>query len=147
MILPSIKLCTKCNKCLTIDCFHVNNSREIGSHPSCKLCVSEDRKQSRLNNPGAEWKRIRDWKYNLPPGKYEEMLEEQGGVCAICHQPETVRNNALSVDHDRACCPGDRSCGECVRGLLCFKCNVHIVLFESKEWVQSALEYLLNKGV
>lgn len=49
------------------------------------------------------------------------MLQEQGGVCAICKQPP--RRNKLHVDHDHSCCPGKRSCGRCIRGLLCASCN------------------------
>lgn len=33
------------------------------------------------------------------------------------------RGALLTVDHDHACCPGDRSCGRCVRGFLCVYCN------------------------
>lgn len=29
----------------------------------------------------------------------------------------------LNVDHDHRCCPGSRSCGECVRGFICNWCN------------------------
>lgn len=27
------------------------------------------------------------------------------------------------VDHDHACCAGSRSCGKCVRGIVCVSCN------------------------
>jgi hypothetical protein len=38
--------------------------------------------------------------YGITLAEYDEMLEQQGGVCAICHRPPvTVR---LSVDHDHA---------------------------------------------
>ncbi|MHB8490621.1 MAG: endonuclease domain-containing protein [Solirubrobacteraceae bacterium] len=55
-------------------------------------------------------------------------MAAQQGVCAICKQPETATHQTgwvrrLSVDHDHACCPGNRSCGNCVRGLLCSRCN------------------------
>ncbi len=60
-------------------------------------------------------------KYGLTPEKYDEMLEAQGGGCAICHEPPGDRN--LYVDHDHGCCPGQYTCGKCVRGLLCILCN------------------------
>jgi hypothetical protein len=75
--------------------------------------------------------RRRAWlgRYKLTPETYAEMLEAQGGVCKICKQPEVQRNvngdiKMLAVDHDHACCPTPmRSCGKCVRHLLCARCN------------------------
>lgn len=69
-------------------------------------------------------------RYGLMPKQYEAKLAAQGGVCAICKQPETRlhRGNgpllSLAVDHDHRCCQGKTSCGRCVRGLLCDRCNV-----------------------
>ena len=68
-------------------------------------------------------------KHRVDVKEYEEMLRAQGGVCALCGYPETKHARGggvqrLSVDHDRACCPGDVSCGECTRGLLCHSCNM-----------------------
>jgi hypothetical protein len=69
----------------------------------------------------------RDWRYNLAPGWYDATLAAQGGTCADCHGPETKtrlgRLLAFAVDHDRRCCPGFRSCGRCVRGIVCHACN------------------------
>lgn len=58
--------------------------------------------------------------YGLTVGDYEALLEQQHGVCAICHQPETQRSRwggikSLAVDHDHET--------NKVRGLLCNRCN------------------------
>jgi hypothetical protein len=60
-------------------------------------------------------------KYKLTRQMYLDLLEQQGGTCAICNNPP--KKNWLAVDHDHACCPGIKSCGDCVRGLLCGSCN------------------------
>lgn len=74
--------------------------------------------------------------YGITPGRYEEMLEAQGDVCAICSQAETRKDprtggtHRLSVDHDHACCPSQTAaCGRCVRGLICHRCNYGIGYF------------------
>jgi hypothetical protein len=71
--------------------------------------------------------------------EYQELLEEQGGGCAICGNPETaIRMNkivAMSVDHNHS--TGKR------RGLLCTACNIGIgSLAESPERLRAAIAYL-----
>lgn len=79
--------------------------------------------------------------YGLTPEQYQSMLDGQGGVCAICGGTEKRRN--LDVDHDRSCCPGRNSCGECVRGLLCNACNMGLGKFGSDpERLEAAARYL-----
>jgi uncharacterized protein YciI len=79
--------------------------------------------------------------------KYQEMLEKQGGVCAICKRPESGKR--LAIDHDHSCCPdlidshARMTCGKCVRGLLCETCNRGLGLFyDSTETLQAAITYL-----
>lgn len=60
-------------------------------------------------------------KYKLTKQMYLDLLEQQNGVCAICKLPPN--RNYLSVDHDHNCCDGIKTCGNCVRGLLCASCN------------------------
>lgn len=68
------------------------------------------------------------------------MLASQGGVCAICGQPETIVKKggvvaSLAIDH----------CHETgkVRGLLCGRCNLGIgCLRHDAETALAAAEYL-----
>ena len=52
-------------------------------------------------------------KWGITPAQYNEMLDSQGGRCAICLDPPIKKRLAVDHDHDT---------GE-VRGLLCSKCN------------------------
>ncbi len=64
--------------------------------------------------------------YKLTPDQYDAIAGGQGNVCAICGEKPPGASR-LFVDHDHACCPArKRSCGECVRGLLCSRCNLMI---------------------
>lgn len=69
-------------------------------------------------------------RHGLSPETFETILAAQGGVCAICLRPDPGRDkvgrDAWHIDHDHRCCPGQFSCGKCVRGLLCARCNVMI---------------------
>ncbi len=38
---------------------------------------------------------------------------------------------AANIDHDHGCCPNSNSCGRCIRGLLCTRCNLRVGSFES----------------
>lgn len=83
--------------------------------------ISAREKEHYKNNKGAYLKT----QYNITIEQYNQMFEDQGGVCAIC---KGINDNgrALSVDHDHKCCPGGKSCGSCIRQLLCLYCNTFI---------------------
>lgn len=55
------------------------------------------------------------------------MLQKQGHACAMCHEP-FEGGQRIFADHDHNCCEKQykataKTCGKCVRGLLCFRCN------------------------
>lgn len=77
--------------------------------------------------------------YRLTPQQYEDLLEAQNGVCAICFEEETRKRNGrtlpLHVDHNAKT--------GVVRALLCHRCNTAIGLFrEDPNRIRAAADYL-----
>jgi len=91
-------------------------------------------------NPKAERDKVLR-KYKLSREGYEKLLTKQGGVCAICGKPPSTKR--LAIDHDHNCCGGQKSCGGCIRGLLCSSCNSGISFFgDDIAQLESAISYL-----
>ncbi len=70
--------------------------------------------------------------YKISLAQRDALLESQGGRCANpgCRTDTPGGNKTFHLDHDHSCCPGDESCGKCIRGLLCHDCNVGSGLFD-----------------
>jgi hypothetical protein len=68
--------------------------------------------------------------------EYNQLLTQQGGVCAICRQPETRKGKFyLAVDHCH-------STGV-VRGLLCGRCNLVVgQMMDNPVLLRAAATYL-----
>lgn len=65
------------------------------------------------------------WRHGFLSGKDKAaMWQAQDGKCYLCGREMTPGREA--VDHDHSCCPKDRSCSICRRGLACRKCNLAI---------------------
>jgi len=86
-------------------------------------------------------------KFKMTLEEFDRLVEAQNGVCVICGGVNKDRR--LAVDHDRSCCPDQlKTCGECIRGLLCSNCNNGIGRFmESPELLSKAAEYLKSRRV
>ena len=64
--------------------------------------------------------------FNLTLQDVENMLKTQENKCSIC-QTEFTETNYPVIDHDHSCCSETyRSCGKCIRSLLCGLCNISI---------------------
>jgi hypothetical protein len=49
----------------------------------------------------------------------------------------------LAIDHDHGCCPSQRSCRKCRRGVLCYRCNSGVGLFrDSTTALRACADYL-----
>jgi len=72
----------------------------------------------------------------LSPERYVDMEKEQDYKCKICGGKDKKR---LSVDHDHACCPTFPGCGNCIRGLLCSRCNRTLGMVEDNTDILSKM--------
>lgn len=63
----------------------------------------------------------RKWKYGITPERLDEMLDAQSWKCAICFA--AIDQGTAHIDHDHGCCSSVKACADCVRGLLCNRCN------------------------
>lgn len=114
--------CTSCGERKPFDSFQWFMKRGQVCHVRrCKVCIS--------TSPAIKIAR-RDRKYSLRPGEWERMFEEQGHACKICRGTEPGHVNGWVTDHDHSCCPGQGSCGACVRGILCHWCNINLSWYE-----------------
>jgi hypothetical protein len=76
-----------------------------------------------------------------------DMARDRG--CFICGTSTPGgRYNSWQIDHDHKCCQGQTSCGKCIRGLLCWRCNAAIGLFDDNaNVIQLAQVYLATKPI
>lgn len=110
--------------------------------PACERDYAREQREKDPEKAKAYGRKQNLWvKYRMTPEQYDVLLAQQGGVCAICQCDDG--DMALAVDHDHACCAGDRSCGRCIRGLLCGNCNNGLGRFDDDaRRLRAAAEYL-----
>jgi Recombination endonuclease VII len=150
--------------------YHAEWQRQRRQDPGYRAKNADNQRRWRQNNPekareaarryrethleerreyARRWRETRGWtrklreRYGITPEQYAELLAAQGGGCAICGMKPGARR--LSVDHDHSCCPGDISCGWCVRGLLCHAHNVGLAHFaDNEELLMAAARYVTS---
>lgn len=96
--------------------------------------LTERRRGQTLVTPEARARWYQTYKLKrmgLTPERFAQLLEDQGNACAMCLTP-FEEDQRICIDHDHACCPQiKRSCGKCVRGLLCLTCNIALGYIEA----------------
>jgi Recombination endonuclease VII len=149
------KRCPKCQTTKPLSDFYFSKSRGGGGYAGlCKIC-------SQAATIASAWKRLeRDPDYNarwhrehrrLLPEHYrrrelkrrfgisleefDDILSQQGGVCALCQGPPRGRWKRFVVDHDH-------QTGR-IRALLCLWCNSALGFAQdSPELLRSMAEYV-----
>lgn len=125
------KLRAQCKQCVT----SANNAREKRD-PAKRTARSQ---AWRTKNPGRASAISRAWQLRHPKQfkaqmyrsrygiDFEALWQAQDGKCASCRKPMVKGGkspDSACVDHDRSCCPGGKSCGKCVRGIIHRNCNL-----------------------
>lgn len=143
-----MKICSRCGIEQPLNNFAKNKARRDGVSTYCSPCqleyqrlryaeplVYKRRQMSREIYKERRKGSSRKWylksKYGLTEEQYALMFDKYNGSCWICGIKPKY---SLHVDHDHNCCSGEKSCGKCVRGLLCYSCN--IILGHSKDNVE-----------
>jgi len=128
------KTCSKCKKSKPYGEFYRRNNRPAGLHSQCKECCNAGHARYMRENsekmlayqrkylqerPETVRSRHLKYKFGMTKDDYDRMLASQGGVCKVCGTDVPGgRGSEFHIDHDHACCPGHKSCGKCIRGLL-----------------------------
>lgn len=113
------KRCSKCKQWLPFSAFNGDKRSRTGLQYWCKACNAQCKKDTMTLEKQRDWDLRKH--YGIRIKQYNQMLEAQGGVCAVCKRAETridLRTGEivpLHVDHDHK--SGD------VRALLCGGCN------------------------
>lgn len=145
-----MKTCRVCKETKPIDSMVKDRSRKDGVRNICKPCDAQRMRDYFKNNPEKyehnkaiprdsrpNWKR-----HNISKEIYEKMLGEYDGKCHSCKT-----NKATVIDHDHGCCSKARSCGKCVRGLLCNGCNASLGhLKDDLDMINNLMLYLTSRG-
>src|SRR5688572_15561728 len=140
-----MKTCRKCERVKSVLDFPKMKRAYDGLHPMCTPCKQEKvreynetyqtRHPERRRQSAVRYQRanagVTSWasrlkKYGLDKAALETMIDRQGGACLLC---KGDLGDTWTVDHDHSCCPQAYTCGRCVRGILCRRCNIALGMF------------------
>ena len=130
------KRCHDCREYKPESEYGKNKRASDGLSYRCFLCARAQCKAA--SSSGAK----RASKYGLTVEDVDKMHKSQNGKCATCQEDLGTK---YTIDHDHECCPGAKSCGRCVRGLLCHSCNLAFGLVKDRqETLSRMIGYLQN---
>lgn len=142
-----MKTCSKCKEEKTLEEFSKDANRKDGRGSQCSVCKNKLRKVWRENNKAHTKNYMRNYlletNYGITNEQYMQMMMDQDFRCKTCNQSQDFHDKNFAVDHDHSCCPGEKTCGKCLRGLLCQPCNVALGLINDDLVVlRRMIEYL-----
>jgi hypothetical protein len=120
--------CRRCDQYLEEEKFSKQSKGIYSARPYCNDCKKHIGHSHNMKRLGMSVER------------YIELEKQQDYKCKICGGEDSKR---LSVDHDHSCCNSYPACGNCVRGLLCSRCNRALgILNDDIELLQKMIAYL-----
>lgn len=137
-----MKTCKKCLIEQPVTNFTKNKQNSDNLQTSCKSCLSQYKKKNRSTPEQKEKNRLYGIKvkYNLSPEEYYELISSGCNSCGS--------TSGLAVDHDHSCCPGKTTCGKCIRGVLCRRCNTAEGMFKNDpKMIYNLIKYMETHGV
>jgi hypothetical protein len=127
VVAEGMQWCPDCDTVKPLVEFPASRNRGSGRHTYCKPCHNA-RGRATLERLGGSRTYHLKRRYGLTAEEADVMLEEQGGLCAICKSAPAVH-----VDHDHQT--------GAVRALLCFNCNGGLGQFKDDPMVLHAAAY------
>lgn len=134
-----MKICTHCKVEKEAKDFYGSDRTSHGLSSWCKQCLLEShqtpeykeiRNKSRRTPEFREKNREKHMKeHGISLKDFEARLKSQNGNCAICGTSTPGGKGGFHIDHDHNCCDKPHSCGKCIRGLLCNRCNMGLGVF------------------
>jgi hypothetical protein len=139
----SAKKCSSCGEILPTTDFYRDSTTKDGFQYACKNCRKKayghrDTERYRDLTPDERKDMVLKRDFGIGLNDYHQLLEDQGGGCAICGTKEIKGKGSYHhIDH----------CHETgvIRGVLCHHCNTGLGAFSDNVHLFSkAIDYLIK---
>lgn len=134
------KKCKDCELKLDVSMFYVQRKRN-SYQAYCKSCANIRRVEWARKNTDKSKKYALKYIYGLTIDQFDHLLVIQNSQCSICKR-DFDESNKPRVDHDHSCCGPNKACKNCVRGLLCNRCNLFLGFYENYTFMVEVKTYL-----
>jgi hypothetical protein len=138
-----IKQCKSCGETYpaTAQYFPPRNDGSLGAlRPQCWDCRRRSQRDNHANNPHLVRHQNLRYAYNNSLSD-AQLMQIERGPCDCCGTIDPGGKGVFEVDHDHECCPTRPICGQCVRGIVCHRCNILMPALEH-DFAKMARTYL-----